>query len=97
MYIMSRKYDNRDKEGHWLFPYKNAHGYKQCSVCGEIGYHSIYPYCPTCGAKMDIGYTTRKKDAYEAVSKIVEAWNNEEYPEYFEDAVGKILKEAGYI
>lgn len=36
-------------------------------------------------------------DAFEAVSKIVEAWNNEEYPEYFEDAVGKILKEAGYI
>ena len=36
-------------------------------------------------------------DAFEAVSKIVEAWNEEEWPEYFEERVGKILKEAGYI
>lgn len=62
MYIMSRKYDNRNKNGHWIIPYKNVRGYKQCSVCGEIGFHSIYPYCPTCGAKMDMGYIIERKD-----------------------------------
>ena len=36
-------------------------------------------------------------DAFEAVSKIVEAWDNNEYPEYLEEDIGKILKEAGYI
>ena len=36
-------------------------------------------------------------DAFEAVSKIVDAWNEEEWPEYFEERAGKILKEAGYI
>ena len=65
MYIMSRKYDNRDKNGHWIIPYKNARGYKQCSVCGKIGFHLIYPYCPTCGAKMDMGYIVERKDEAE--------------------------------
>ena len=36
-------------------------------------------------------------DAFEAVSKIVDAWNEHEWPEYLEEDVGKILKEAGYI
>lgn len=36
-------------------------------------------------------------DAFEAVSKIVEAWNEHEWPEYLEEDVGKILKEAGFI
>lgn len=53
MFIPSRKYDYRNKEGYWIFPYSH-HGYKKCSVCKEIGFHMIYPYCPTCGAKMQM-------------------------------------------
>lgn len=36
-------------------------------------------------------------DAFEAVSKIVDAWNEHEWPEYLEEDVGKILKEANFL
>ena len=36
-------------------------------------------------------------DAFEAVSKIVDAWNENEWPEYLEEDVGTILKEANFI
>lgn len=65
MYKFPEKYDNRDKEGYWILPYHDTHGYKQCSLCGKIGYHILYPFCPTCGAKMDMGYLIEKKDEVE--------------------------------
>lgn len=54
--------DNNQQSGHWIF--RNNGAYKRtkcyCSVCGKsngiggIRSDQAKPYCPNCGAKMEM-------------------------------------------
>lgn len=65
-----------------------------CSYGIDISKDELFKLLYDDRKQYDKGYS----DGYaEAMSKIVEAWDNNEYPEYLEEDIGKILKEAGYI